>query len=172
MSQSNNDMPAQSTHVLSEHLRDEIEDWISRYPIDQKQSAVLGALRALQHEEGYLPVDKMDAIAEYLDMPAIAVYEVASFYSMFELKPVGKHTIAVCTNLSCMLRGADEIVDHLKAKLGIEVGETTEDGKFYLKQEEECLAACCGAPMMQVDHVYKENLTIEKVDAILKELDN
>lgn len=172
MSQSNNDMPAQSTHVLSEHLRDEIEDWISRYPIDQKQSAVLGALRALQHEEGYLPVDKMDAIAEYLEMPAIAVYEVASFYSMFELKPVGKHTIAVCTNLSCMLRGADEIVDHLKAKLGIEVGETTEDGKFYLKQEEECLAACCGAPMMQVDHVYKENLTIEKVDAILKELDN
>jgi len=161
----------QSSNVLSDHLKDEIEDWISRYPIDQKQSAVLGALRALQHEEGYLPVEKMDAIAEYLEMPAIAVYEVASFYSMFELKPVGKHTIAVCTNLSCMLRGADEIVDHLKEKLGIEVGETSEDGKFYLKQEEECLAACCGAPMMQVDHVYKENLTIEKVDAILEELD-
>lgn len=157
--------------VLSDHLQDEIEDWISRYPIDQKQSAVLGALRALQHEEGYLPVEKMDAIAEYLEMPAIAVYEVASFYSMFELKPVGKHTISVCTNLSCMLRGADEIVEHLKNKLDIDLGESTPDGKFYLKQEEECLAACCGAPMMQVDHVYKENLTVEKVDAILKELD-
>ena len=158
--------------VLSNHLQDEIEDWISRYPIDQKQSAVLGALRALQHEEGYLPVEKMDAIAEYLEMPAIAVYEVASFYSMFELKPVGKHTISVCTNLSCMLRGADEIVEHLKNKLGIDVGESTPDGKFYLKQEEECLAACCGAPMMQVNHVYKENLTIEKVDEILEQLDS
>jgi len=157
--------------ILSEHLIGEIDDWLSRYPIDQKQSAVLGALRALQHEEGYLPVDKMDAIAEYLEMPAISVYEVASFYSMFETKPVGKHTLAVCTNLSCMLRGSDEIVVHLKNKLGIEVGETTKDGKFYLKQEEECLAACCGAPMMQVNHVYKENLTIEKVDKILDELE-
>lgn len=157
--------------ILSDHLIDEIDDWLKRYPADQKQSAILGALRALQHEDGYLPVDKMDAIAEYLEMPAIAVYEVASFYSMFETKPVGKHTIAVCTNLSCMLRGSDEIVEHLKNKLDIEIGETTSDGKFYLKQEEECLAACCGAPMMQVNHVYKENLTIEKVDKILDELD-
>ena len=159
----------QKLTVLSDHLRGEIDDWLTRYPADQKQSAVLGALRALQHEEGYLPVDKMDAIAEYLEMPAIAVYEVASFYSMFELRPVGRHTIAVCTNLSCMLRGADEIVEHLKNKLSINLGESSEDGKFYLKREEECLAACCGAPMMQVDHVYKENLTIEKVDKILEE---
>lgn len=165
-------MSESSARILSEDLIGEIDNWISRYPIGQKQSAVLGALRALQHEEGYLPVEKMDAIAEYLEMPAIAVYEVASFYSMFELKPVGKHTIAVCTNLSCMLRGSDEIVLHLKNKLGIDLGESTADGKFYLKQEEECLAGCCGAPMMQVDHVYKENLTIEKVDAILKELDD
>lgn len=157
---------------LSAYLRGEIDAWLARYPIDQRQSAVLGALRALQHEEGYLPVEKMDVIAKYLDMPAIAVYEAASFYSMFELKPVGKHTISICTNLSCMLRGADEIVEHLKHKLGIELGESTEDGKFYLKQEEECLAACCGAPMMQVNHVYKENLTIEKVDKILEELDD
>jgi NADH-quinone oxidoreductase subunit E len=164
-------MNESSAKILSVDLIGEIDDWISRYPIDQKQSAVLAALRALQHEEGYLPVDKMDAIAEYLEMPAIAVYEVASFYSMFELKPVGKHTISVCTNLSCMLRGSDEIVEHLKNKLGIELGESTTDGKFYLKREEECLAACCGAPMMQVDHVYKENLTIAKVDEILKELD-
>ena len=157
---------------LSAYLRGEIDAWLARYPIDQRQSAVLGALRALQHEEGYLPVEKMDVIAKYLDMPAIAVYEAASFYSMFELKPVGKHTISICTNLSCMLRGADEIVEHLKHKLGIELGESTEDGKFYLKQEEECLAACCGAPMMQVNYVYKENLTIEKVDKILEELDD
>ena len=161
------DVPTQN---LSEYIRGEIDAWIARYPIGQEQSAVLGALRALQHEVGYLPVDKMDAIAEYLDMPAIAVYEVASFYSMFELKPVGKNTISVCTNLSCMLCGADEIVEHLKNKLGIELGESTQDGKFYLKQEEECLAACCGAPMMQINHVYKENLTIEKVDKILEEL--
>ncbi|MEJ2115566.1 MAG: NAD(P)H-dependent oxidoreductase subunit E [Gammaproteobacteria bacterium] len=166
MSQSN----TQKVTLLSDHLRGEIDDWLTRYPTDQKQSAVLGALRALQHEEGYLPVDKMDAIADYLEMPAITVYEVASFYSMFELEPVGKHTIAVCTNLSCMLRGADEIVEHLKNKLGVDLGESTEDGNFYLKREEECLAACCGAPMMQVDHVYKENLTIEKVDKILEEL--
>lgn len=158
------------TKLLSEYLRGEIDAWLARYPIDQKQSAVLGALRALQHEEGYLPVEKMDAIAEYLEMPVMAVYEVASFYSMFELKPVGKHTISVCKNLSCMLCGADEIVEHLKKKLGIDLGESTQDGKFYLKQEEECLAACCGAPMMQVDHIYKENLTIEKVDKILEEL--
>ena len=157
--------------LLSDHLCEEIDAWMSRYPIDQQQSAILGALRALQHEEGYLPVEKMDAIAEYLDMSPIAVYEVASFYSMFELEPVGKHTIAVCTNLSCMLRGADDIVEHLENKLGIKLGESTSDGKFYLKKEEECLAACCGAPMMQVNHVYKENLTIEKVDKILDELE-
>lgn len=167
----NPNLPSVSSHLLSQHVRDEIDDWLKRYPDDQKQSAVLGALRAVQHEIGYLPVEKMDAVAEYLDMPAIAVYEVASFYSMFELKPVGKHTIAVCTNLSCMLCGADDIVEHLQSKLGIGLGESTSDGKFYLKVEEECLAACCGAPMMQVDHVYHEKLSIEKVDKILRELD-
>lgn len=166
------DSPKQKQNsALSAHVREEIENWLSKFPIDQKQSAVLGALRAVQHEAGYLPVDQMDAVAEYLDMPAIAVYEVASFYSMYELNPVGKHTVSVCTNLSCMLCGADEIVNHLKNKFGIELGESTLDGKFYLKKEEECLAACCGAPMMQVNHVYHENLTIEKVDKILEELD-
>ena len=157
--------------LLSEYVRGEVDAWLARYPVDQKQSAVLGALHALQHEDGYLKIEKMDAIAEYLDMPAIAVYEVASFYSMFELEPVGRHTLSVCTNLSCMLCGADEIVEHLKHKLGIDLGESTPDGKFFLKKEEECLAACCGAPMMQVNHVYQENLTIDKVDRILEELD-
>lgn len=166
------DFPKQKQNsVLSEQVREEIENWLSKFPADQNQSAVLGALRAVQHEAGYLPVDQMDAVAEYLDMPAIAVYEVASFYSMYELNPVGKHTVSVCTNLSCMLCGADEIVNHLKNKFGIELGDSTPDGKFYLKEEEECLAACCGAPMMQVNHVYHENLTIEKVDNILEELD-
>ena len=161
----------ENIQVLSDHVREEIDDWLQRFPQDQKQSAVLGALRAVQHEVGYLPIEQMDAVAEYLDMPAIAVYEVASFYSMYELNPVGKHTISVCTNLSCMLCGADEVVEHLKQKLDINLGESTADGKFYLKREEECLAACCGAPMMQVDHVYYENLTLEKVDKILQELE-
>lgn len=160
-----------SVTVLSEYVRGEIDDWLARYPVDQKQSAVLGALRALQHEDGYLKVDKMDAVAGYLDMPAIAVYEVASFYSMFQLEPVGRHTLSVCTNLSCMLCGADEIVEHLQSRLGIGLGESTPDGKFFLKNEEECLAACCGAPMMQVNHEYRENLTVEEVDRILEGLD-
>lgn len=157
--------------VLSQHVRGEIDDWLQRFPEDQKQSAVLGALRAVQHEVGYLPVNQMDAVAEYLGMSTIAVYEVASFYSMFELNPVGKHTISVCTNLSCMLCGADKIVNYLKEKFGIDLGESTADGKFYLKKEEECLAACCGAPMMQINHVYHENLTIEKVEKILSKIE-
>jgi NADH-quinone oxidoreductase subunit E len=110
-------------------------------------------------------------VADYLDLAPIAVYEVASFYSMYELKPVGRHTIAVCDNISCLLRGGDKIVAHIENKLNIRRGESTPDGKFYLKMEEECLAACCGAPMMQVDHVYYENLTPEKVDEILDNLE-
>ena len=127
----------QNNSILSDHVKQDIDDWLKRYPKDQKKSAVLAALRAVQHEEGYLPVEHMNAVAEYLEMSPIEVYEVASFYSMYELKPVGKHTIAVCTNLSCMLRGSDEIVDHLQSKLGVGLGESTKDGKFYLKQEEE-----------------------------------
>jgi NADH-quinone oxidoreductase subunit E len=133
---------------------------------------VLAALREVQHENGgYLTTELMDAVADYLDMPPIAVYEVASFYSMFELQPVGRHCIAVCTNISCMLRGSDTVLSYIERKLGIKLGESTPDGKFYLKKEEECLAACCGAPMMQVDHVYHENLTPEKVDRILDSLE-
>jgi NADH-quinone oxidoreductase subunit E len=156
---------------LTQHVRAEIDDWLSRYPEDRKQSAVLAALRAVQHEDGYLSAEKMDAVADYLGMPEIAVYEVASFYSMYNLKPVGRHTIAVCTNVSCLLCGADDIVEYLENKLGVKTGESTSDGKFYLKREEECLAACCGAPMMQVDHVYYEQLTPESIDEILDDLD-
>jgi len=110
-------------------------------------------------------------VAQYLGLEPIDVYEVATFYSMFETKPVGRHSIAVCTNISCMLRGADEIVAHVEKKLGAKLGESTPDGKFYLKPEEECLAGCCGAPMMQVDHVYHEHLTPARVDQILDALD-
>lgn len=157
---------------LSDHAKAEIDRWIKKYPEDQKQSAVLAALREVQHENnGFLTTDLMDAVAEYLEMSNIAVYEVASFYSMLETKPVGRHSISVCTNISCMLRGGDEIVEHLEKKLGIKIGESTQDGRCFLKQEEECLAACCGAPMMMVDHKYYENLTLEKVDEIIDELD-
>jgi NADH-quinone oxidoreductase subunit E len=158
--------------VLSAHARAEIDRWLTRYPADRKQSAVLAALREVQHENGgYLTTELMDAVADYLDLPPIAVYEVGSFYSMFELKPVGRHCISVCTNISCMLRGGDAILAHLEKKLGIRLGESTPDGKFYLKREEECLAACCGAPMMQVNHVYHEHLTPEKVDRVLDSLE-
>jgi NADH-quinone oxidoreductase subunit E len=156
---------------LSVEVQEQVTDWLRRFPEDQKQSAVLGGLHAIQHEYGYLPVAQMDALANKLEMPAIAVYEVASFYSMFELKPVGKNTIAVCTNLSCMLRGGEEVLSYLESKLNIKCGQSTPDGKYYLKQEEECLAGCCGAPMMQINHVYYENLTEAKVDEILDALD-
>ena len=158
--------------VLSEHARAEIDRWIAKYPPEHKRSAVLAALREVQHEnQGYLTVELMDAVAAYLGLPRIAVYEVASFYSMLETEPVGRHSISVCTNISCMLCGADDIVAHIENKLGIKTGESTPDRRFFLKREEECLAACCGGPMMMVDHKYYENLTPEKVDAILDELD-
>ncbi len=165
-------MSARKSDLLSAHARAEIDHWLTRYPPDRKQSAVLAALREVQHENGgYLTTELMDAVADYLNLPPIAVYEVASFYSMFELQPVGRHCIAVCTNISCMLRGSDTVLSYIERKLGIKLGESTPDGKFYLKKEEECLAACCGAPMMQVDHVYHENLTPEKVDRILDSLE-
>ncbi len=158
--------------ALSEHAKAEIDRWIKIYPEGQKQSAVLAAMREVQHEnDGYLTLELMDADAEYLEMPPIAVYEVASFYSMLETDKVGRHSISVCTNISCMLNGSDTIMQHIEKKLGIKEGESTEDGRYHLKQEEECLAACCGAPMMMVDHVYHENLTPEKVDEILEKLE-
>ena len=163
---------ARKRDVLSAHAREEIDRWLKRYPSDQRQSAVLAALRVVQHENGgYLNRELMDGVADYIGMPKIAVYEVASFYSMFELQPVGRHSISVCTNISCMLCGGDDILSYVENKLGIRLGESTADGKFFLKKEEECLAACCGAPMMQVDHVYYENLTPEKVDEILDKLE-
>lgn len=161
------------TDLLTAFERAELEKWLARYPDDRRQSAVLGALRAVMHEDHYLSVAKMDAVAEYLGIPPIAVYEVGSFYSMFELdeKAAAKYSIAVCTNVSCMLCGSDEILSYIENKLNIKLGESTPDRRFFLKKEEECLAACCGAPMMQVNHVYHTDLTPEKVDEILDGLE-
>ena len=165
-------MTGQSDKLLSAHAREEIEHWLAKYPPDQRQSAVLAALRAVQHENhGYLSTELMDAVADYLGMAKIAVYEVASFYSMFETRPVGRHSVSICTNISCMLNGADDLVSHIENRLGIKTGESTPDGRIYLKQEEECLAACCGGPMLMVDHIYHEHLSKEKVDQILDQLD-
>lgn len=158
--------------VLSTHLREEIDHWVAKFPPGRQRSALLAALRAAQHENGgFLDRPLMDAIAAYLELPPVQVYEVASFYSMFETEPCGRHHVSICTNVSCMLRGADELLEHAERKLGIRVGESTPDGRVFLKREEECLAACCGAPMMMVDHVYHENLTPERLDEILEGLD-
>jgi NADH-quinone oxidoreductase subunit E len=153
---------------LSEHVREEIDRWVSKFPPDRKRSAVISALHAAQHENnGFLTVDIMDAVAAYLGLPAIQVYEVATFYSMFETKPVGRHHVSVCTNISCMLRGGYAILDHCKHKLGIGHKETTKDGVFSL-EEVECIGACCWAPAIQVNYDFHENLTPNKVDAIFQ----
>jgi NADH-quinone oxidoreductase subunit E len=157
--------------LFTPEIRAEIDRWIAKYPPEWKQSAVMGALMVVQDSNsGWLTTALMDQVAAYLDMPSIAVYEVATFYSMYELKPVGKHKICVCTNVSCMTNKSDLIVEHLEKKLGIGFGEVTEDGRFSLK-EVECLGACGGAPMMQIGKQYYENLTPEIVDAILEGLE-
>jgi NADH-quinone oxidoreductase subunit E len=160
----------EKTKLLSGKVREEIDHWLAKFPPDQKNSAVLAALHAVQHEQGWVSTEMMDAVAAYLEMPRVAVYEVASFYSMIETQPVGRNTVSICTNISCMLCGADEIVAHVERKLGARLGETTSDGRIFLKLEEECLAACAGGPMMAVNGHYHENLTIEKVDRLLDEL--
>jgi NADH-quinone oxidoreductase subunit E len=157
--------------LFSAEVRKEIDQWVAKYPADWKQSAVMAALRIVQDANGgWLTTELMNNVAAYLDMPPIAVYEVATFYSMYELKPVGKHKICVCTNVSCMINDSDRIVEHLEQKLGIRMGETTEDGRFTLK-EVECLGACGGAPMLQIGKQYYENLTPEIVDSILDGLE-
>jgi len=157
--------------TLSAAVREEIDRWITKYPPDRKQSAVMAALRIVQDENGgWLSQAHLEAVAGYLDMPPIAVYEVATFYSMYDLAPVGRHKVCVCTNISCMLRGSDEVMAHISQKLGIKAGETTTDGRFTLR-EVECLGACVGAPMMQIGRQYHENLTSERIDRILDSLE-
>ena len=161
-----------STPIASAHVPGEIERWKTRFREGREQSAVIAALHAVQHEtDGYLTTELMDQVSDYLGLPRIHVYEVATFYSMFETEQVGRNNVAICTNISCMLRGADDLVEHVEKKLGIKLGESTADGRIYLKREEECLAACCGAPMMMVNHRYYESLTKNRVDEILDGLD-
>jgi len=148
-----------------------IDKWITKYPAENRQAAVIPALHIVQDANGgHITTALMDELSHYLEMPEIAVYEVASFYSMFEHKPVGKHKISICTNISCMLLGSEEIVKHLENKYGIKLGQTTPDGKFTIK-EVECLGACVGAPMCLIGRDYHEHLTPEKIDAILEKLD-
>lgn len=169
---SNQPTTATAATQLSSKARARIDGWLAKYPADRRQSAVLPALTIAQEEHGgWLTVALMDEVARHLQMPSIAVYEVASFYSMLETRPVGRHIVSICTNISCMLRGADELVEYVESKLGVRLGETTADGRITLRVEEECLAACRGAPMMTVDGHYYEDLTAEKVDDILQRLE-
>lgn len=153
-------------HFISPKGVEEIDLWVAKYPADEKQSAVMRALMIAQEERGYLTPELMDAVADYLDMPAIAVYEVSTFYSMYQHKPIGRHLINVCTNISCKLRGSAEVVSYIENKLEMSLGETSADGKYTLRAV-ECLGACVNAPMMQIDKDYHENLTAEKIDNVL-----
>ncbi len=165
------ELESKKKDLISAECQREIDKWVAKYPLDQKQSAVMAALRILQDDNGgYLTTELMDAVAGYLDMAPMAVYEVATFYSMYELSPVGRHKICVCTNISCMLCGSEAVVAHLRKKLGIGLGETTEDGRITLK-EVECLGACVDAPMCQIGRQYHIKLTPEKIDEILDQLD-
>ena len=160
--------------LLEEQTCQTIDHWLTKFPegLEGRRSAIIQALVAAQQQNGgWVSTDLMDAVADYLDVPPVWVYEVASFYSMIETKPVGRHSISICTNISCMLCGADKVVEHIENKLGIRMGESTEDGRIFLKIEEECVAACTGAPMMIVDGHYHENLTPEKIDEILDGLE-
>ena len=163
---------ARKYELLTAESRARIDGWIAKYPPEQKKSAVLSALQIAQEQNGgWVTSELMDAVADYLDMQPVEVYEVSTFYSMIEIEPVGRNMVALCTNLSCMLCGSETIVEYVEKKLGIKLGETTSDGRITLKLEEECLAACAGGPMMTVNGHYKENLTPEKVDEILDALE-
>lgn len=155
---------------LSASVRAEIDRWTAKFPPERRRAAVLAALTIVQRENGgWLTPELMEAVADYLEMPPIAVEEVATFYSLYDLAPVGRHKLYVCNSISCWLCGSERILEHLKQRLGVELGGTTADGRFTLKQA-ECLAACGGAPALYVDGEYYENLTPEAVDALLERL--
>jgi len=143
---------------------------VAKYPADKKASAVMAALRIAQTERGWLKPEMIEYVADYLDMPAIAAFEVATFYNMYDIQPVGRHKIVICTNLPCALMGATDMANYLKQKIGIGFGETTEDGRFTLK-EGECMGACGDAPMcLHNNHVMHTHLTPEKIDALLDDM--
>lgn len=155
---------------LSPDALAKIDAAVAKYPVDQKQSAVMSALAVAQDEKGWLSTETMDFVAHYLGMPSIAVYEVASFYAMYDLKPIGRHKLTICTNLPCALQGATEAARHLQEKLGIGFNQTSADERFTLK-EGECLGACGDAPVLL--HNNKRMLcamTPERLDALLRDL--
>jgi NADH-quinone oxidoreductase subunit E len=157
--------------MLSQQIQEQIQRELKKYPADQKQSAVMAALRYVQDEKGWISSDDMQDVADYLGMPHMAVYEVATFYHMYNLKPMGKYTLTVCTNLSCQLMGCNETLDYLQSKLGIGLNEITPDGKFGLR-EAECMGACVEAPLLNVNNKRMcSRLTPAKIDEILAELD-
>ena len=157
--------------IFSSHICSLIDDVMKKFPTEHKKSAIIESLLILQHQNnGFITKEIMKSLSIYLAVIEIDILEVATFYTMINIKPVGKNTIAVCNNVSCMLRGSDKILTHIEDKLNIKVGESTMDNIFYLKDEIECLAACNGGPMMQVNHKNYENLTIEKVDKILESI--
>ena len=157
--------------LLNAETKAHIDGWLKKYPIDQRRSAVIGALHATQDQNGgWLSKDIMAAVAQYLEIPPIWVYEAASFYSMFHTKACGKHKVSICTNISCMLNGAEKVVEQAEKNLGIKLGETTKDGKIMLVKEEECVAACVNAPVMLINGHYHEKLTESEIDKLLAEL--
>jgi len=156
--------------MLSAESLAQIDRELTKYPPDQKQSAVMSALRIAQAELGWLSRDTIEFVANYLAMPAIAAYEVATFYNMYDLQPVGRNKVTLCTNLPCQLQGADKIAEHLQARLGIGFGETTEDGRYTLK-EGECMGACGHGPLcLHNNHKMHDHLTPESVDKLLDEM--
>lgn len=157
--------------LLTDETKKTIDYWLAKYPVEQRRSAVIGSLHAAQEQnQGWLSKEIMQAVAQYLEIPEIWVFEAASFYSMFFTEPAGKHKISICTNISCMLNGAEEVVDYAENKLGIKLGDTTSDGRITLVREEECVAACVGAPVMIIDGHYHENLSPEKIESLLSKL--
>ena len=157
--------------MLTAESQKKIDREIAKYPSDQKQSAVMAALAIVQEEQGWLSSEAIEAVADYLGMAPIAAYEVASFYNMYDLKPVGKYKLTVCTNLPCMLSGAIDAGEYLKTKLGIEYNETTPDGKITLKQG-ECMGACGDAPVMLVNNRRMcSSMLPEQIDKLLAELE-
>jgi NADH-quinone oxidoreductase subunit E len=157
--------------ALSHTTRAHIDHWVAKFPPDRKRSAVIQGLFVAQEQNGgWLTDELIAAVAKYLGLPPVWAYEVATFYSMFETDQVGRNNVAICTNISCWLNGAEDIVRYCEKKLGTKLGETTPDGRIYLKREEECLAACAGAPMMVVNGHYHEKLDAAKVDEILDAL--
>ena len=157
--------------IINKEISILIDNVLEKFPKERSKSAIIESVLILQHHNsGYITKEIIHELAKYLKVSEIDIYEVATFYTMINTKPVGKNIIAVCNNVSCMLRGSDKILSHIEKKLNIKVGESTTDNKFYLKDEIECLAACNGAPMMQINHKNYENISIEQVDKIIENL--